>query len=423
MVLSLLPARLTAGELDTLISLALKNSKEIQKAKIEYRISDLEYREALSSYFPQVNLYYRRTNLSDVPTYSFNIPGLPPSRFSLFSESYYQFGVNVSQPLFTGGRITFSSRLKEKQKEASYYLFKEAVNRVIYTVKEDYYNLLKARAGVEAAEAYLKAVRSHYRTVKAFFEEGIVPRRDLLEAEVKLRDAEEKLTSAKAAYSVALEKLKTDIGMPELPFTPKGTLSFKPFNRSMEELLKEAYANRPILNYGRKMKEVSEEGVKLSASAFSPEVLLNLNYQKTDQYPGETYSSTAVAFTVNFPLFEGGRRFFRLEKAREERRRAAVSLKDLKDKVRLQVISAYTALRSAASRVETAKAQLKEAEELLRDSKERYREHVGTSTEVVDAIAYLYSARSSLNRALADYNRALARLEFAVGKPITGSLR
>ncbi len=409
---------LRAGEIEKLISLALENSKEIQKVRADCKISDLLYREAVSSYFPTVNLFYRKTNLTDVPTYSFSLPGFPSATFSLFNSNYYQFGVNLSQPIFTGGQITFSVRLREKQKRASYYFFKETVNRVVLSVKEDYYNLLKAKASVETAKAYLKAAKKHYRDVKAFFDEGIVPRRDLLEAEVKLRDAEEKLTYARALYRVALEKLKTDVGVPDIDFVPEGELHFEPVKFKLEELLKTAYSSRPLLKYARMVKRAADEGVRLSASAFSPKLFLGVNYQKTDQYPGETYSSTAVSFTLNFPLFEGGKRFFEVERAREERRKAEISLKDLRDRVRLQVVSAYTKLLSAQARVKTARSEVKEAEELLRDSRERYREHVGTSTEVVDAIAYLYSARNSLNSALADYNIALSELEFAVGKPL-----
>ena len=423
LLLVLLPVSLTAGELNSLISVALKNSKEIQKSRIDCRISDLLYREALSGYLPTVNLYYKKTNLSDVPSYSFGLPGMPPAEFSLFNSSYYQFGVDVVQPLFTGGQITFSVKTREKQKRAAYYLFKETVNKVILEVKRDYYNLLKAKASVEAAKAYYASAEKHYSDVRAFFDEGIVPRRDLLEAEVKLRDAEEKVTYAESLYTVALERLKTDVGVPTLSFKPKGSLKFVPVKFSLEKLIEEAYESRPILRYARSVEGAASEGVKLSASEFSPKLFLDFSYQKTNQYPGEVYSSTAVSFTLNFPLFKGGSRFFRLEKAREEKVRAQVSLKDLKEKVRLQVVSAYTKLQSAASRVKTARAQVKEAEELLRDSKERYKEHVGTSTEVVDAIAYLYNARTVLNSALADYNLALAELEFAVGKPISRGLR
>ena len=417
-LLVLLPAELKAGELQKLIALALKNSKEIQKSKIDYKISDLLYREAVSGYFPKVDLFYRKTNLTDSPSYSFGLPGLPPASFSLFNRSYYQFGVNLSQPLFTGGEITYSVKLREKEKKATYYLFKEAVNRVVFTVKEDYFNLLKAKAAVDTAKAYYAAAEKHYEDVKAFFDEGIVPRRDLLEAEVKLRDAEEKVASAESLYTVALEKLKTDVGVPELPFKPKAHLTYRPVKLSLNSLLKTAYSCRPLIQYVSMVKKAAAEGVKLSASAFSPKLFLNIGYQKTDQYPGSAYSSTAVSVTLSFPLFEGGRRFLQLEKAREERRKAEVSLKEVKEKVRLQVVSAYTKLQSAAARIKTARAQVKEAKELLRDSEERYREQVGTSTEVVDALAYLYAARSALNTALADYNIALSELEFAVGKPL-----
>ena len=417
------PVSAVSSELSFLIKRALSENKEILRAKSEYRISDLSYKEAISEYLPKVNLFYSRTNLSEVPQYSLSLPGLPGAPFSLFNDSYYQFGVNVKQPIFTGGRLLYNVRVKGEERRASYYLFKETVNKVIYQVKVDYFNLLKAKANVEAARSYLRAARKHYSDVKAFFDEGIVPRRDLLEAEVKLRDAEEKLTKAEAFYEVALEKLKTDVGDVGLHFKPDGRLEFHDLNLSLKDLIKTAYSERPLLLYVRRLKGASEEGVRLSVSQFLPEALLELSYQKTDQYPGSVYSTFSVSFKVNFPLFEGGKRFLQFERALEERRKAETYEKEVKDNVRLQVVSAYTELRSAASRVKTAEAMVEEARELLRDSRERYREHVGTSTEVVDAIAYLYSARRALNSALSDYNIALSKLEYAVGKRLIGDER
>ena len=66
---------------------------------------------------------------------------------------------------------------------------------------------------------------------------------------MKLRDAEEKLTYAKSIYRVALEKLKTDIGVPDLNFTPEGELHYRPVKLNLEELLKTAYSTRPLLKY------------------------------------------------------------------------------------------------------------------------------------------------------------------------------
>jgi outer membrane protein len=293
-------------------------------------------------------------------------------------------------------------------------------NKVIYEVKGDYFNLLKAKANVEAAKVYLRSAKKHFSDVKAFFNEGIVPRRDLLEAEVKLRDAEEKLTLAESIYKVALEKLKTDVGDTNLKFEPSNSLTYRKINLNLNELLKIAYSQRPLVKYVELLKKSSNEGVRLAVSQFLPQALLNLSYQKTDQYPGDVYSSFSVSFQLNFPIFQGGSRFFEVERAREERRKSEDILKQTRDNVRLQVVSAYTELRSALSRIKTAESMVEEAKELLRDSRERYREHVGTATEVTDAIAYLYNAKKTLNSALADYNTALSKLEYAVGKPLTG---
>ncbi|WP_456435136.1 TolC family protein [Thermovibrio ammonificans] len=416
LILSLLTVSSRAGELDRLIYLAFSSNKEVQKAKTELKISSVEFKEAVTGYFPKVELSYSRNYLNSVPTYTFSLPGLPPSGFSLFNKSFYQFKVEAVQPLFTGGRVSNSVKLRSFQERASYYTLLEVLNRVAYRVKRSYYNYLKARAMLNVAEATLQAAKAHYAVVKAFYDEGIVARRDLLEAQVKLEEAKQQVVKAKGLVEVAREQLRTVVGAGKLP-PLSGRLRATPVSLPpLEELIQRAYRQRPLLKALKAAEGAARSGERLAVSSFMPELLLGISYQRTSQYPGlSPFSSTAVAVTFRFPLFEGGRRFLELEKARLQIDKARLSLERAKEEVRLQVVSAYTEFNSARKQLDVAKKMVEEARELLRDSRERYREHVGTSTEVVDAIAYLQRARSSLVSALADYETALAALRWAVG--------
>jgi outer membrane protein TolC len=308
--------------------------------------------------------------------------------------------------------------MKEEFKTASFYQFQETVLKVLTEIKKDYYTLSEAKSAVEIAESYLKTARKHLKDVKAFFDEGIVPRRDFLEAEVRVRDAEEQFENAKRAYRVALEKLKKDLGKEDIEIK-EGKLNYVPLNLKEEKLLNLAFKNRSLLKYLEKLKKGADYGVKLSYSMFLPDIVLSLSYDRTDQYSlNGNFDRTAVGIAVQFPIFEGAQRFWKVKKAKAQRGKAEFSIKKAEDLVRLQVISACTAIRTAEARIKTAKMMVEEAEELLKDSKERYREHVGTSTEVTDAIAYYVKAKGYLNSALADYNRALADLEYAIGVSI-----
>lgn len=417
LLLLLLPCTSFGGTLFTLIELAVKNNPEVKRALEEEKISELQYKEAVADFLPKVSLQYVKTSLSDVPAYSMALSGFPPARFNILEDNFYELKVNLTQPLFTGGRLLFGVKMKKEFKTASFFRFKETVLKVVTEVKKDYYTLLEANSALKIAEKTLSAIKEHYRTVKAFYDEGIVPRRDLLEATFKLKEAEENLEKAKSFYRKALEKLKKDTGyaVKEVPLD-EGELSYVPVKLSEKELLTLAFRNRPIIKAVEAVERGTNYGVKVAYSRFLPELLLQASYDRTDRYPGiGNFDSTSVSLVFNFPIFEGGKRFLAVKEAKAKKRQAELSIKKIKDSVRLQVVSAFSTLKATEARIASAKAMVESARELLRVSKERYRERVGTSTEVVDAIAYLAKAEGLLNSALADYNRALADLEYAVG--------
>ncbi len=408
-----------AGSLDDVVREALLKSPEIKIAKEQFKITDYQYREAIGKFLPSISFDYSKIHLSDVPSFTLSVPSLPPSSFNMVERDYYSLRLSLRQPLFTGGYLTFNLLKSRSEKSAAYYRFLEAVNQVVNRVKNDYYTLSEAKTSIEIAKSFLKSAREHYNDVRAFFDEGIVARRDLLEAEVKVKEAEEKLEKAKNFYKVALEKLRKDVGDPNLKVVVE-SLKFRKFEMSEEKALKIAFSRRPLLRSAEEEKKGSKYGIKLAYSQFMPKVSLAFSYDRTDQYPmNGNFKSKSAGIFLSFPIFEGTQRFWRVKQARGMLNVANFTIENVRRLIRLQVISAYSNLKTSQARLETAKSMVKKAKELLRDSKERYREHVGTSTEVTDAIAYLVEAKGMLNSALADYNRALSDLEFAIG----GSLK
>ncbi|WP_144443971.1 TolC family protein [Desulfurobacterium indicum] len=401
--------------LSQLIEKAITNNPEIKIARKEEKISQYQYREAIGKFFPSINLEYKKFSHSDAPEMSFSLPPLPPTSFPLLEKHYHDFQATLTQPLFTGGYLFYNAKLKKAAETAQFYKFQDCVAKVIAEVKKDYYTLSEAKTAVKIAEDYVKAAKNHLRDAKAFYDEGIVARRDYLEAEVKYREALEALTKAKSFYTVALEKLKTDTGIQEENIEVD-KLSYKPVNYNESELIEKAFQSNPLLMALRKMKEGANYGVKMSYSQFLPKISVIMGYEKTDQYPGiGEFDETFGALVVQIPIFEGTQRYWRTLEAKENSKKVSLTLKQAKDKIKLGIIAAFSQLKSAESRIKTAQTMVEQAKELLRDSKERYKAHVGTSTEVCDAIAYYVKAEGTLNSAIADYNRSLAELEYFTG--------
>jgi len=417
LTLTLIPIGAKGGELKELIERALKSSPKVVQARSSALSARYEVKEAYGNYLPKLSWKYIYTDLSDSPSYQMALPGLGFTEFRLFKRKFYQWEIGAEVPVFTGGRVRSLIKVKRAKAKRAEREFKEVESRVISEVAQNYYEVLKAKGVVKAAEEALRAAKEHYRVVKAFFDEGIVPRRDLLEAQVKVSQAEEALERAKGYYIVALEKLRSSVG--DYSVTPKGELSYRlpPVKESLGELIKKALKGRALIKAAEKALEGAKGAEDLAKSQFSPQIGAQLAYHRTDQYPmNGNFGYKSASLVISFPIFNGGKRFWEIRRAKEEKVRARAALEEVRRAVRLQVVAAYTELQTAKKRFKSSKRRVEEAKELLKDSKERYKEQVGTSTEVVDAIAYLQEAESSLAAAAADYYKALYKLRFAVGE-------
>jgi len=411
LVLALLSSQVSAAEIDSLVERALSSYPEVKIAEHALRSARYSLREAYSSYLPRVSLTYSYTRLSDAPSIE-----LFGKEVALVEKSFREGLFLVEYPLFTGGKRGALVKLKKSRVNLAREELGETLLKVKSDVKKSYYEVLKAKALVRAAQASLDALREHYKTVKAFYDEGIATKRELLEAQVALKRGEERLEAAKGAYLVALERLRTLVGLNS--FEPKEELSLevRALNFSLEELLQLALKNRPLLRAAEAGVDAARAGTKAARSEFLPKINLSFSYTKSDRYPGAgelSYTSASVALSL--PLFEGGKRFWRVKEARERELMEVERVNLLKKKVRLEVVAAYTRAKSLEKRVESAKKRVEEARELLRESKERYKERVGVSTEVVDAVAALEEARSSLIEAVAELLKAQAEIERATG--------
>ena len=104
-----------------------------------------------------------------------------------------------------------------------------------------------------------------------------------------------------------------------------------------------------------------------------------------------------------------------VQQARKKVEQFKVKRQDLSDQVRLDVQTAYLALKETAERIGVTEKALAQGEENLRLNRERYREQVGTATNVVDASTLLTKTRVNFFNARYDHQLAKAQFLWAVG--------
>lgn len=357
------------------------------------------------------------------------VSGLPTSR-TVHSrigtwQNLYQVQLQVTQPLFTGFQLLSTYQKAQLTEDYNKANIRSTELSLIKTVQQAFLTLLQARANVQSNRDSVARLVGQYKLAQAYYDEGLYPRLDMLQAEADLAAAEQTLLKSQNAVSTQTVLLNTLLNLPldrESAFS--GTLSYVPFPRRLAECLDQAYAQRPDLTMAVKTVQIAERDVTLAASPFYPQVQAqatvtrqgNLVDLEVRDRSGRTVpDSRQYGLSASLQAWDTGSTFFGVQAAREKVRKLQADLATLRLDVGTQVKTAYSSLEDAAKRISVARVAVVASKEGFRIAKDRYEERIGTSTDVLNAQSTLTTAETSLTQALTDYQSALAALYAAMG--------
>ena len=111
---------------------------------------------------------------------------------------------NIMQPLFTGFALQSGYERAVLEKEASEQGVRLAELALIFKVQANFLGLLQAKENVKSEHDSLLRLRSHLKVIQAFYDVGLRPKLDVLQAQVKVSDAEQALLMAKTRVEVCM---------------------------------------------------------------------------------------------------------------------------------------------------------------------------------------------------------------------------
>jgi len=405
--------------LEESIKIAMERSLALHSAVVGVVGSEFRRKEAITNFLPlwtgQYNWTLNNTpvtvGITQVATAGVIIPA---------SKDIYNFGTTVNQPLFTGGFNLATYR----SAKIGVNLSKETVETVkrdlVLQVRVGYFTILRAEKFLAVAEQQVKNFEAQLEVTKAFFDVGIVPKNDVLLAEVNLANAKQQevkaandLATAKASFNILLRREVNT------PFEVVDILAYKAFPLSFEQSLDEALQLRPEIRAAQLNIDQAKENVKIARSGFFPTISLSGNYDRfSDELDlGGNFSwRGTIQALATFTLWNWGNTAFKVGENKIKVTQAEDSKNQLIDSITLEVRDDYLNLLTAQKNINTAEKAIEQAEENLRMNEERYKYQVATQTDVVNAVTLLAQARVNYFGALSDFNVAKAQLERAMGK-------
>ena len=412
--------------LDESIDLALKQSVLIHAAKEGVRGAEAQKREAFTGFLPKFSTSYSYTRYNRDP-YHEPFPGfpsrpIPPGSLTVGTKDNYNWILEARQPLFAGGSILANYEASRIGADIARLDEAVTVQDLVLEVKVAYFNILKAGRILAVAKQSLEQLQAHRDTAQNFYDQGLIPRNDLLQAEVELANGRQFLLRAENGLELARSKFNTLLRRPiNTPVEIEDILNDRPYEKTLDACVAAALDNRPEIRSFALRLEQAKSQVKVAQGEYYPSVSLVGNYAKFGDTPGVAGSafkdqeSWYVMAVANWNFWEWGKTKNRVEAGQSRENQAADFLANIRDQITLEVKNAFLLLHEAEKQVQVATKAIEQAEENFRINTERYREQVGTSTEVIDAQTLLTKARSDRHNALGDFSISRARLERAMG--------
>lgn len=440
--------------LNDCIAIALNNSPAIKNAQYDYMITKTDVNLAKSEFFPTIgigagydfsNNNTKRRN-TDVNTYNLN--------------------ATLNMLLFDFGKTYAFIKMQKFYLIADEYNFYNTVREITFDVKQKYYEVLAARANVLINEAYVDINERNYQRTKAYYDEGLKSKIDLVNAEVTLSDSKIGLIQSQTSYENAIVNLnnamylvdapsydiegdfgfslqdntapvdltkfhkvtskeddKTPVAVQDAKFTSAveklellTEYQIDKFPYSFEECVKMANKNRADLKaYEATVKAIDENLLYIKRNYY-PSISASAGYGLRDASNTSSVSSLNAGVNVSSNLNIMAQKN-RVDAGKYHLEQAKITLDQLQKDIYFAVQNTYIHMIQLEKQIPLQAVKVRQTRENYELAEGRYYVGLGTYIELQDAKVNYNNAQHSYINTIYNYNVARAGLESVIAMP------
>jgi outer membrane protein TolC len=409
--------RVGAETLEDAWVLAETNDFGLAAARSDAEAAALDARAARGERRPVLMASGSFTQLQDAPAFRLGATALP----EIFSHDNFGLaGLTVNMPLYTGGRIANQIAAADAGGRARTAAADGARKDLRLAVAESYVAVLRAERALAVAQSNVASLADFSRVVQSMFNREVVPRNDLLSAQVALANAEQVRLQAANGLELARAAYNRRIGQPldrMFELAPV-TLVTKPdlSSRTLAELEAKAQAARAEIAALEAQGQALGFAADAERSRRLPQVSLTGGYQYLENEVLDRQKFAMVGVDLKWAIFDGGQTRNRSDSLRLGQRATEQRLADVRSMLALETRQAWYSLQESRARIDVARDAVEQAEENLRIATQQYAAGLVNSTRVLEAEALRTMSSSNRENALLDVEVARVRLARAVGE-------
>ncbi len=399
------------------IRMAEGHSRMIRQAAENAEAAGASLKAAQDARWPNLTMTSSVLFKDEIPSFDIELPapiGASLQR-EIGSRENYQMDVQVTWPLFSGGRISGGIDLSAALKEALQFLLEASRQQLWYQTRSAYLRVIRASRLLTAAEASLKRTHLVMSDVRAMHDAGMADSVDLLDADLALIEAEHGVDQALSGLQVARIELAVLLGLPvdqPLDLTDRPAAPSQPTGHDRT-------VSRPEVAAAAAMARARQHSIGVVKSDLWPELAVFGGYStgrpNQDFFNNEwnDYFSAGARLTWSFNL--GGRTFALTDAARAEHRAAEQEHEHVAEQASRQAELAFTGWELSWKSYQAARRRFESTSANYRLARDKHRQGALSSNRLLEIEATLTVAESALAAAEIDCRLAHSGWLYAIG--------
>ncbi len=433
------------------IELAIQNSPEVGIYKEYVELYKARVGQSKASYFPSIGAS---------GGYDYNNT---ETRYRTTNNKNYSASVYLNQLIYSFGKVFSQVKMQKFYKIAAEFDLENSILNTANNVKSAYYGVLAAKANVDIQKANVAVNERQYNRTKAFFDEGLVSKIDLVNQEVYLSDAKISLINAENIYQNSIVALNNAMYIPNAPeyqientetfnfknnyaevnliniantttkddgtIEPKEAVltmqvektnilenyKFTKYPHTLEESIEIAYKNRPDLLSMEATKDAVNEALKYTKKEYFPNLTgqVGYNWANNTIYSTNGFNIGAYLSTSNLNIMETR---LRIKESQSQLEIAKRNVDLVKQNIYFEVQKAYINMIQLEKNIPLMQTRVKQTLENYELADARYEVGLGNFIELQDAKENYNNAQRDYVQNIYNYNVALTNLQTAMGE-------
>lgn len=403
---------------DEAVTIALQNNSNIKMSKLDEKTANANYHQTDAIFLPQISVGYTAFSTNNplnafgflLQQESVTAMDFDPEKLNNpGSTQNYSTQVEAKLPLFNLDMI-YARKGAKAQEEMYKYKTERTEEYIEFEVCKAYAQLQMSYQVRDILQKSLEDVEQIHQSVTNFYNQGLIQKSDVLNAQVQVNTIEAALAKAESNIHNASDGLRLIMGMEnEREVFVTDSLQQK-MALHQTQTLSSYRSDIMALN---KAVDATNMMVKSSKMAFLPRInafgTYNLNDDKAFKFRNDSY---LVGIQLSWTIFSGNQNRSKIKLSQFQRDKMQEELNLYIKQSQLDLDKTKRDLNDSQIEINKQKTSVEQADEALRILGNRHREGLASTTDLLMAQAQLSQQRLLLAQTIMSYNITAAYWQF-----------